>query len=110
LRECEGEEGADSVERDEPIGDAAEDDEQDGGERGQRDDAMGVEQTAAANDEDAGKILVERDGAGESRKVGEGGVCRQRKHHQDGADGDVVEDAAAHDRSGEFREDALVLR
>src|ERR1700734_340255 len=48
LREREGEEGADGIERDEAVRDAAEDDEQNGCEGGEGVDAVGVEQTAAA--------------------------------------------------------------
>ena len=110
LREREGEEGADGIERDEAVRDAAEDDEQNGSEGGERVDAVGVEQTAAANDEDAGKEFVEGDGAGEAWEVGEGGIGGERKNQQDGADGDVVEDAAPHDCRGQFGEHALVVR
>ena len=108
LGEREGEEGADGEERDEAIGDAAEDDQQECGEADQRNDAVGVEQAAPADLEDVRQIVVHRDGARETREVGVRGICREREHCEDRADGDVVEPAAAHDGGGELGEDALV--
>ena len=52
LREGEGEEGADGEERDELVGDAAKEDEEDGGEADEGVDAVGVEEAAATNFED----------------------------------------------------------
>ena len=42
-------------------------------------DAVGVEQPAATNDEDAGQKLIIGDGAGEAGKVGEGRVGGERQ-------------------------------
>ena len=58
LREREGEKGTDGEEWDEAIGDSSEDDQQEGGEADQREDAVGVEETAAADLEDVGQIVV----------------------------------------------------
>ena len=58
LREREGKKGPDGKERDQAVGYAAEDDEQERGEADQGNDAVGVEQTAAADLEDVGQIVV----------------------------------------------------
>ena len=58
LREREGEERADSEERNQPVGDAAEDDQQQCGEADQRVDAVRVEQAAAAHQEDVRQIVA----------------------------------------------------
>ncbi len=49
-------------------------DEDDGGEAGERVDAVGEEQAAATEDEDVGQVVAHGDGAGEAGEVGEGGV------------------------------------
>ena len=59
LREREGEECADGVEGDQAVGDAAKEDEDEGGEAGEGVDAVGEEQAAAAKDEDMREIIVE---------------------------------------------------
>ena len=85
------------------------DDEQDGGEGDEGVDAVGVEQSAAADDEDAGKIFVVGDGAGEAGKIREGRIGGERESDQNAGDGDVVKDAAAHDGSGELGDHALIV-
>ena len=49
-------------------------------EDGEDDDALGVDQAAAADREEAGEVAVFRDGAAEARKIGERGVGGERKH------------------------------
>ena len=49
-----------------------------------------------------------RDGAAKAREIGEGGVGGERQHQQDGADGDVVENAPARDGGEQHGEDALI--
>ena len=109
LRQRKGEEGADSVEGDELIGDAAEGDEDERGKSGKGVDAVREEQAASAQDEDVGKIVVHRDGAGEAGKVGEGGVGAERERKEDRTHGDEVEPAAAEDGFDEQRKRALIL-
>jgi hypothetical protein len=50
LREREGEEGTDGEERDQAIGNAAKDNQQERGESYKRNDAVGVKQAAASDD------------------------------------------------------------
>ena len=108
LREREGHERADGKERDQPVGDAAEDDEQQRGERDQHINSPGVEQPPAAQQKDVGHVVVEGDGAGEARKISKRGVGRERQHQQHRADGEVVEPAVAHHRARQHGEHALV--
>lgn len=108
LGESEGEKGADGEERNEAVGNAAEDDEKRRGEADERDDAVRVEQAPSADHEDMREEVVHGDGAGEAREVGIGGVGGEREHGEDGGRADVVEPAASGDGRDELREDALV--
>ena len=101
-------ERADREERNEPIGDAAERDEQRAREHGEDDDALRVHEAPAANRERIGEEAVLGEHAAEARKVGEARVRREREHRHHRSDGDVVEGAAPHDRADEHREHALV--
>ena len=78
LRKREGEKRADRVERDQTVGDAAEKNENTSAECGQDANAVGVDEPASAVAEDMRQVIVLRDGAAETRKIGEGGVGRQR--------------------------------
>ncbi len=106
LREREREKRADGEQRDQPIGDAAKDDQQERSEAYQRNDAVGVKQAAAADLEHVRQVVVHRDGARKTGEVGVRRVRREREHREDRADGEVVEPAAAHDRGGKLRQDA----
>jgi hypothetical protein len=108
LREREGEKRADGVERNEAIGDAAEKYEQRGGEQREDDDAVGVDEPAAAERENVWEIIVVRDRAAEARKIGERGVGGERENEKDRGDGEVVEISAAENGGDEEREQALV--
>ena len=74
LGEGEGQEGADGEEGDEAVGDSAEDDQKEGREADESGDSVRVEETAAADFEDVGKIVALGDGSGEAGEVGVGGV------------------------------------
>src|ERR1017187_1379102 len=74
LRKRKGQEGADGIERNEPVGNAAKDDEQHTGKRDEDINAPGVKQTATTKHENMRQVVVERDGAGKAGKVGKGGV------------------------------------
>ena len=110
LRQREREERADREEGDEPIGDAAEDDEQDAREEREHDDAVREDEPPAAHREGVGEEAVEREDAAEAREVGEAGVRGEREHGDDRGDRDVVEGAAPDHRAGQLGEDALVAR
>ena len=108
LRKREGQKGADGVERDQPVGDAAKKNEQAAAEHRQHHDAVGVDQPPSAVSEGVRQVIILRDGAAEARKIGEGGVGGKRKNEQNGGDGQVVENAFAEDRGDEHGENALV--
>src|SRR2546423_13696802 len=86
LRERKGQEGADGVERDQLVRDATEKNQQEAGQGRENDDAVGVHQTAAAIDKSMRQVIVLRDGAAETRKIGERGVRGKRKNQEDGYD------------------------
>src|ERR1700692_679249 len=108
LRKRESEKRSDRVERDEPVGDTAEKDENAATEYGQDDDAVGVDQPAPAIAEDVREIVILRDGAAETRKISEGGVGGQRENDKDRTDGQIVKKALAENRGGEHGKNALV--
>ena len=108
LREREGEKRADREQRNQPIGDAAENDEQERRQAGQDVDPERVHEPAAAGREDPRQEAVLGDQPAEPREVGEAGVGRQREDHQDRADGDVVERSGADDGRDQLRQDALI--
>ena len=117
LRQCttmpalgkrEGQERADGVEGNQPVGDAAEDDEQDGGQHGQHVNALRIDQAAAAHGKRVGEIAVLRDDAAEAGEIGESGVGGERQNQKDGGDADPVKPSAPGDGGEQHREDALV--
>ena len=78
LRKRESEKSADGIERDKPVSDAAKQDENTAAKRRQDDDAVGVNQPTPAIAEGVREVVVLRDGAAETRKIGEGGVGGKR--------------------------------
>ena len=78
LREREGQESSHGVERDQLVRDAAEYNEQEAGEERKSHDAVREDQAAAAVSEGVWQIIVLRDGAAESREIGERGVRGKR--------------------------------
>src|SRR6267378_7398339 len=108
LRKREGQESADGIERDEPIGDTAEKNEESAAEHREDNDAVGVDQAAATVSESVWKVIVLSDGAAETRKIGEGGVGGQRKDDEDGGDGQIVEIAFAENGGDEHGKNALI--
>jgi hypothetical protein len=101
-------ESADGIERDKPVRDATEKDENAATEHGQDHDAVGVDEPAPAIAEDVREVVVLRNGAAETRKIGEGGVGGQRENDKDGADRQIVKQAFAENRGGEHGENTLV--
>src|SRR5260370_12106814 len=91
LRKREGQESSDGVERDEPIGDTAKQNEESATEHGQDNDAVGVDETAATAPESMREVVVLRDGAAETRKIGKGGVGGQRQNDEGRGNGQIVE-------------------
>ena len=108
LRKSECHERADGIEGNKPVCYAAEDDEQNGGERHQHVDAPRVQQPPTAKEEDVGHVVIESNGAGEAGKISERGVGGKREDEQDRSDGEVIEPAVAHHRPGQHGEHALV--
>ena len=108
LRQSEGEKCADGVERDETVSDALEKNQQRGAEHGQNDDAIGVDQAASAVSENVRQVVILRDGAAESREIGEGGVGGEREHDQDGSNREVIKGAFAKNRGNEHGEQTLI--
>src|SRR5258707_13640493 len=90
LRKSEGQESTDGIERDEPIGDAAKKNDESAAEHGQNNDAVGIDEAAAAVPEDAREVIVLRDGAAEARKIGKGGVGGEGKNDEDGGEGRII--------------------
>src|SRR6266446_8155704 len=101
LGKREGQESADGIERDEPIGDTAKKNEESAAEHRQDNDAVSVDETAAAVPEGVRKVVVLRDGAAQARKIGKGGVGGERKNDEDGGDGQIIEIAFAEDGGDE---------
>src|SRR3989442_15994330 len=73
LRKREGQKSAHGIERYEPIGDAAEKDEQAAAEHRQDDDAVGIDEPTHAVHEGVREVVVLRDGAAEAGGNGGGG-------------------------------------
>src|SRR5713226_8816091 len=74
LRERKGQESSHRIERDEFVRDTIENNQQEASEHAENDDAVGVDQAAAAIDEGVRQVIVLRDGATETREIGERGV------------------------------------
>ena len=109
LGEGEGEEGADGVERDDVVDIAAELDEDDCRQNCEGIYPVGVQQTASAQDEDVRQEIVQGNGAGDSREVGEGSVGAQSEGKEDGPHGEVEEPTASEDSHDDEAEQALVV-
>ena len=92
LRKREGQKRADGIERDQPVGDAAEKNEYTATQYRQDDDAVGVDEPTPAIAEDVREIVVLRDGATEARKISEGGIGGKRENDEDGADGQIIKE------------------
>src|SRR5260370_42607864 len=95
LRKREGQESADGVERDEPQGDTAEQNEEAATEHRKDNDAVSVDKAPAAVPEGVRKVVVLRDGAAKARKIRKGGVGGERKDDKNRRDGQIVEIAFA---------------
>ncbi len=108
LREREGQERPDGEQRDQAVGDPAEEDEQGTREARQDEDAVRVDQPSAPVGERAGQVAVLGDHPAEPGEIGEAGVGRQRQHRQDRPDRDVVDHTLADDRGDELRQHALI--
>jgi hypothetical protein len=108
LRQGERQKCPDREQRDQPIGDAPERDQQRPREDRQRDDAARVDQTPAALGEELGQVAILGEHPTEPRKVGEARVGGERQHRDDGRHGDGVERAPADDGAHEHGQDALI--
>src|ERR1700681_4688807 len=82
LRKREGQESADGIERNEPIGDTAKKNEKSATEDRHDNDAVGVDKPPPAVPEGVRKVVVLRDGPAEARKIGKGGVGGERKNEK----------------------------
>src|SRR5260370_40119807 len=91
LRKREGQKSANGIERDEPIGDTTEKNEEAATEHRQDNDAVGIDEAPPAVPEGVREVVVLRDGAAEAREIREGGVGGERKNEKNGADGQIVE-------------------
>ena len=83
LRKREGQKSADGIQRDKPVGDTSEKDENAATEYRQDDDAIGVDEPPPAVPEGVRQVIVLRDGAAEARKISKGCVGGQRKNDKD---------------------------
>src|ERR1019366_10370190 len=100
--------GANRIERNQPVCDSAEQDEQAATEYRQDDDSVGVDQTPPAVPEDVREVVILRDGAAETRKIGESCVGGERQNHENGAHGQVVEKPFTEYGGAQHGEKALV--
>src|SRR5580692_8878644 len=97
LGKREGKEGADGVEGDEPVRDAAEYGEQERRQERERIDALRINQAAATDGKRVRKIAVLRNRPAEARKISERGVRGETKNEDDGRDSGPVKPSAARD-------------
>ena len=109
LAEGKGEKGTNGVERDQPVCDAAEQDEDECSETHEGINSMGEQQTSAADDEDVGQVVFECNGARHAWEVCERCVCAEGECRQDAAHGDVIKQAPAKDSCNFDGEHALVV-
>src|ERR1700751_1123017 len=98
LREGEGQEGADGVERDEAVGNSTEDNKKKTGENGEYGDSVCINEAAASVGKNVRQIVVLGDGTAQAGKIGESSIGGQRQHQKDRGDGQVIENALAEDR------------
>ena len=108
LGKRKGQESSNGVKRNEPVCYPAKKNQQPGSEKDQPVDAGGVQQTPTAQGEEVGQIVIEGHRPREPGKICKGGVCRERKHQQDGGNGHVVENSPSCNGGGQLREHALV--
>ncbi len=100
LRQGEGQKNTQRIERDEPVGQAAKEDDQHRGQNGQGDDAVGKDQPVAQAGELAGQVPVAGEDGRQPWKVGKRGVGRQdqdegRGHLQGQVEGAIAKDLPA---------------
>src|SRR4029077_12063778 len=108
LRKREGQESSDGIERDEPIGDTAKENEESTTEHREDNDAVRVDQAPAAVPEGVREVIVLRDGAAEAGEIRKGGGGGKREDDENGGDGQIVEIALAKDGGDEHGKKALV--
>ena len=108
LRQRERQECPDGEKRDQPIGHATKENQQDAAYDRQRDDAPGVDESAAALSQRSRKIAVLCNQAAQPRKVCEGRIGRKREDQQYRANRDEVKDVASGHGSDELRKHALI--
>jgi hypothetical protein len=97
LGERERTEGAHRKQGDQPIRDAAEDDEENRRQGRQDHDADRMDETAAAGHERMRQKIIVGNHAAESREPGKARVRRQRQNREHARNGDVVERTPADD-------------
>src|ERR1700694_5375384 len=108
LRKRESQKSANGVERDKTVGDTTEKDEHAATEYRQDDDAVGVYEPPPAVPEGVREVVILRDGAAETRKIGEGCVGGQRENDENRGDGQVVKNAFSENRGREHGKNALI--
>src|SRR4029077_9231214 len=108
LREGESQEGSHRVERDQPVCNAIEEDQQEAGEQGENHDAVGVDQAAAAIAEGVRQVIVLRDSAAETGEIGECSVRGKGENEEDRGDGEVIKNTFAENRGDQHGEKTLV--
>src|SRR5262249_5898089 len=97
-----GEKGPDGEEWDQVICDAAENNQQESGQKRQRVNPLRINQSPPARGEDTRQKAVLRNDPAQAREVGEACVCRKREHRENRADTQVVKEALADDRRDEL--------
>ena len=108
LREREGEKRPNGKQRNETIGHASEQDQQDGCEKRQNQNAFCVDEPPSPETERVRQKAIVRDRPAKPREIGESRVRRKRENHQNGTDGDVIKPAPAGDGRNQHRKHALV--
>src|SRR5271166_4337807 len=108
LRKREGQKSSNGIERDKPVSNAAKKNQHPATKQRQQNDAVGIDETPPAVTEDVRQIIVLRDGAAETGKVGKGGVSGQGENDENGADGQIVKEPFAEDRGGKHGENTLI--
>ncbi len=95
LRKRESQERANGIERDKPVRDSSEKQENAATEQCQDDDAVGVYQTTSPVAENVGQVIILSNGTAEPGKIGERSVGRQRQYDQDGSNRQIVKESFA---------------
>src|SRR5208283_572533 len=110
LRECEGEESAHGVQRNEPVGNPTEQNQQKTGGNCEDNDAVGVDEAASAIAKDVRQVIIQSNGAAETRKIGEGRVGRKGEDEKNRGDRQVVKEAFSKNGKEQQGKNALVAR